>query len=326
MTELPSRAFVRRASHRKGLWALIAACFLAVAVAVALLVARPASKDPLLSTKAQPMRYLGVYERNAPRSYGGVKAFTTDIRVKPDVLLYFSTWLEPFQVGFATVAAKNAAVPLVQIDPTGVNIGAIAAGQYDSYLNAYAKAVRSYGHPVILSFGHEMNGNWYSWGYQHTSPQTFVAAWRHIVNLFRGLGVRNVTWMWTVNIMASGGIPSPAPWWPGKAYVNWVGLDGYYYKASWTFTSLFGPTIGAVRELTSAPILIAETGASPAEGQSAKIANLFAGIHLYGVLGFVWFDVPDWHISSQAAIRAFRQGAKAYYRPSSAVTTTNTSG
>ena len=28
---------------------------------------------------------------------------------------------------------------------------------------------------------------------------TFVAAWRHIVTLFRAEGADNVTWLWTVN-------------------------------------------------------------------------------------------------------------------------------
>ena len=52
-----------------------------------------------------------------------------------------------------------------------VSIAAIASGQYDGYLSAYAEAVRAYRRPVILSFGHEMNGNWYSWGYQNTPVQ-----------------------------------------------------------------------------------------------------------------------------------------------------------
>jgi len=288
----------------------------ALIIGAAVFVAAKRPSDSVHSAiPTQPVRYLGVYEPGAPRSYAGVTTFTTATGVRTDVVLYFSQWLESFQVRFATSAAENGATPVVQIDPTDVDLGAIAAGQYDGYLSTYAESVRSYRHPVILSFGHEMNGNWYSWGYQHTSPGTFVAAWRHIVTLFRTLGVRNVTWMWTVNIMALGGIPSPAPWWPGSAYVNWIGIDGYYYKPSWTFTSLFGPTIAAVRGLTSDPILIAETGAAPAEGQPAKIANLFAGVRLYGLLGFVWFDVRDWRIRSPSAVAAFRRGAKAYHMP-----------
>ena len=46
-----------------------------------------------------------------------------------------------------------------------------------------------------------MNGTWYSWGYRHTSPAVFVAAWRHIVTVFRAAGARNVTWLWTINII-----------------------------------------------------------------------------------------------------------------------------
>ena len=72
-------------------------------------------------------------------------------------------------------------MPLVQINPKGISLAAIAAGHYDTYLTSYAEAVRSYRDPVILGFGHEMNGNWYSWGYRHPPAPAFVAAWRHIV-------------------------------------------------------------------------------------------------------------------------------------------------
>jgi len=183
-----------------------------------------------------------------------VTAFTAATGVSPDVVTYYSGWNESFQASFAATVRKHGAVPLVQINPFGVSIAAIASGRYDSYLSTYAEAVRSYRDPVILSFGHEMNGSWYSWGYRHTSPAVFVAAWRHIVTLFRSLKVRNVTWMWTVNVIHKNrGIPAPTPWWPGSSYVTWVGMDGYYYDPSWTFASLFGPTIVAVRALTRRP-------------------------------------------------------------------------
>ena len=124
--------------------------------------------------------------RGVPISYAPVKAFTMATGVRPSVVVYYSGWHEPFQVGFARTAANEGAVPLVQMNPTRTNVAAIAAGRYDGYLSTYAKAVRSYHRPVILSFGHEMNGYWYSWGYTHTSPAVFVAAWRHIVNAIPG--------------------------------------------------------------------------------------------------------------------------------------------
>jgi len=271
--------------------------------------------------------YLGVYANGAPFSYNGVTAFTNAIGTTPDVVMYYSGWYEPFQTGFATKAAENGAVPLVQMDPEGkgVTVPAIAAGKFDGYLSAYAEAVRAYRHPVILSFGHEMNGSWSPWGYQHTAPKAFVAAWRHIVTLFRALGAQNVTWLWTVNIVNNtqrGRIPPPDPWWPGSSYVTWVGIDGYYLKSSWQFAPLFGPTIAKVRALTGAPILIAETGATSAAGQPSKIADVFAGIHTYGLLGFVWFDSTNsigqaFGIDSSGAFDAFRKGASTYTRPRS---------
>jgi hypothetical protein len=264
----------------------------------------------------RPGSYIGVYESGAPSSYAGVARFTANTGIKPRLVVYYSGWFEPFKAAFATTVAEHGAVPLVQINPTGIDLASIASGKYDGYLSSYAEAVRAYQLPVILSFGHEMNGSWYSWGYRHTSPKTFVAAWRHIVTLFRELRVRNVTWLWTANIMHTGSsISRPAPWWPGNKYVTWVGVDGYYYKPSWTFAPLFGPTITAIRELTHDPILIAETSVSPNTNQPAKMADLFAGVRLYGLLGFVWFNSvhdKDWRLDNPAAIAAFHRGARTY--------------
>jgi mannan endo-1,4-beta-mannosidase len=300
--------------------AIIAAAAIAAGVAFYNKSADPSGPLPV-HLPVTPQSYLGVYTAGVPASYDGVTSFAHDTGVSPDIVMYYSGWFESFPKSFATTAADHGAVPLVQIDPTGVSVAAIASRRYDAYLFSYAEAVRAYRHPVILSFGHEMNGPWYSWGYGGTSPKVFVAAWRHIVTVFRTLGVRNVTWLWTVNIIDDtqhGKIPHPGPWWPGSSYVNWVGIDGYYLKPSWEFAPLFGPTITAVRALTGDPILIGETAATPAAGQPAKIANLFAGIHDYGLLGFVWFNSQNFRISSPAASAAFRQGAKTTYtRPTS---------
>jgi len=283
--------------------------------------ARPpaAPAAPPVTLPAQPGSYLGVYRSGVPGSFTAVTGFTQATRVRPDVVLYFSGWREPFQASFAQAAARAGAVPLVQMEPGNVRLAAIASGRYDGYLSSFAEAVRAYRHPVILSFGHEMNGFWYPWGYGHTSPRVFVAAWRHIVRLFRAAGADNVTWLWTVNVIHDaqhGAIPRPDPWWPGATYVTWVGIDGYYFDSSGTFAPLFGPTIAAVRELTGDPILVAETAAIPA-AQPAEITDLFQGVHAYGLLGLVWFDAHgsrDWRLRSPAAIAAFRQGAQAYPR------------
>ena len=300
----------------------VAAVIVLAAVIVAVVRHKPAAVagPPPGTLPHKPGTYLGVYAANVPLSYSGVTAFTTATGVTPDVVMYFSAWNEPFRTKFATTAAQHGAVPLIQIEPRGVSLSSIAAGKYDAYLSKYAVTVKAYRHPVILSFGHEMNGFWYSWGKGHSSPAAFVAAWRHIVTVFRSLGARNVTWMWTVNIIDTRNdrIPSPRPWWPGSSYVNWVGIDGYYQKSNWAFAPLFGPTIAKVRAFTHNPILIAETGVAAIANQPTKINDLFKGIHDYGLLGFVWFDRANtmkYSIRNPAAVAAFREGAKTYKFP-----------
>ena len=66
--------------------------------------------------------------------------------------MYYSGWYVPFPTGFAKTVANHGAVPLVQMDPDGINIARIASGHYDGYLSAYAEAVRAYqspGHPEL---------------------------------------------------------------------------------------------------------------------------------------------------------------------------------
>src|SRR5262249_5849718 len=156
----------------------------------------------------------------------------------------------------------------------GVDLAEVASGKYDAYLRSYAKAVRAYGHTVIIGFAHEMNGYWYSWGLDHTSPATWISAWRHIVATFRDGDVRNVIWLWTVNRLG-GKIGHTYTWWPGASYVTWIGIDGYYYQRENTFYDVFGPTITEIRRFTGKPILLAETAVGQRSGQAAKIPGLF---------------------------------------------------
>jgi hypothetical protein len=132
-----------------------------------------------------------------------------------------------------------------------------------------------------------------------------------------------VTWLWTVNvaIIASGnslsnGVGAATPWWPGSAWVDWVGIDGYFYRNSETFGIVFGNTLSQIRALTPKPVLISETAAAPAAGKAAKIPGLFAGAYAAGMVGLVWFDLPgnrDWQLGNdQAALAAFRAAAARY--------------
>jgi hypothetical protein len=267
---------------------------------------------------AKPHGYLGVYVPGGPASVTGLTTFGSKTGTRPNVAVYYSGWLEPFQSTFAAELSARGVTPLVQIDPTGIDLASITHGRYNKYLASYAQAVRTYGHPVIISFGHEMNGGWYPWGNGKTSPADFVAAWQHIVKVFRSWGAYNVTWLWTVNSLAGGPGQAAAPqaWWPGAAYVTWVGIDGYYYYPAERFTTLFGTTISVIRSFTHDPVLITETGVAPGAGKAATIGRLFAAARSAGVLGVVYFDAKgyrDWRIDSDAtALAAFRKAAHGF--------------
>ena len=287
---------------RERLVMLLAIALAAVAVTGALIrltgsVITHPPKEAHASLAALPAAYLGVFEPGSPPGYGGIADFTQAAGRKPNLVEYYSGWAEPFNTSFAEMISRHGIIPMVQIDPTDASMPAIAAGTYDDYLRSYADSVIDFGHAVVIGFGHEMNAPWYSWGYRHLPPSTFVAAWRHVVTLFRREGADNVTW---------------------------VGIDGYYFNPRDTFASVFGKTIGQVRAFASKPVLLSETAVGPEAGQFAKIQDLFHGMAAYKTLGLVWFDKAqhgglsrqDWRIEdSYLAKTSFALGASQQLAP-----------
>jgi hypothetical protein len=285
----------------------------AVGLAVARVVAFTPAKPPVAhaSLPPRPTSYLGVFEDGVPPAYQPVAQFARMAGQTPNLVGYYSGWAQPFALAFAREIAGHGVTPFVQIDPTFASVKAIAAGDYDAYLRSYAASVRAFRHPVVIGFAHEMNAPWYQWGYGKLPAATFIAAWRHIVTLFGHQGAQNVTWLWTINSDRPGTGPIQS-WWPGPKYVTWVGIDGYYYRPSDTFASVFGHTIDQVRGFTSKPVLLSETAVGPAAGQFTKIENLFNGLSQYKTLGLVWFDKDqhgsiyhqDWRIEGNAVAQA----------------------
>jgi Glycosyl hydrolase family 26 len=293
--------------------AVIAAAAVIIVVSHFVSSTEPAVVDA--SLPAGQASYLGVYEHGALQSHQAIEDFTKTAGQTPNLVGYYSGWGEPFETSFAERADKHGEITILQWDPTLASVAKITSGGYDGYLGSFADSVRRFGRPVVVGFGHEMNAYWYSWGYGHIPAATFVAAWRHIVTLFRARQASNVTWLWTLQADEAGTGPI-ASWWPGAKYVNWVGIDGYYYGPSETFFSIFGRTIAEVRTFTSQPVLLSEVAVGPKAGQARKIPDLFAGMRRYGTLGLVWFDITqhdgiyhqDWRIEDNPQAKtAFRR-------------------
>jgi mannan endo-1,4-beta-mannosidase len=249
--------------------------------------------------------YLGVYAPGQCTSLSAAN-FAAAAGRHPNLVECVTQWTGPFPAPFARAVYKHGALPLVQIEPTDASLAAIAGGEYDYYLQLYADSVRDFGHQVVIGFGHEMNAPSYSRGHTRTPSATFVAAWKHIVKLFRSQGADNVTWLWTIEADQAGTGPIMS-WWPGANYVDWVGIDGFYTTPSDTFDSVFVHTIDEVRYFTSKPILLADTAVAHNSRQYASILNLFSGMARYQMLGLVWLDAGGSRLEGDpAAEAAFR--------------------
>jgi beta-mannanase len=206
-------------------------------------------------------------------------------------------------------------------DQPAYTLDNIAAGNFDAYLTGWGQALAGWGHPVMLRFGHEMNGNWYPWSEQVNSNGAgdYVAAWRHVHDVVAAAGASNVTWVWNPNVPYWGSIPL-AGLYPGNAYVDAVALDGYNWgtSASWSTwaapSQLFGEGLAQLRTLAPGKqILIAETSSAEQGGSKADwISALFSYLNAQpDVTAVTWFHYnkeTGWRInSSTASAGAFRQ-------------------
>lgn len=244
-----------------------------------------------------------------------IVSFEDAAGTKPSIVESYRQFGRAFSWNLACHINLGGALPLIDLDPGHQSMEAIADGHYDAYLRAYAHAVARFRLPVAISFGHEMNGDWYPWSSKWTTPRAFVRAWRHIHDLFVKVGAGNVIWVWTV---APQGVRSTGQheWWPGSAYVTWVGLDSYYRKPTSNFGTIAG-SFSQVRVFTNKPVLITETAVAPGPNAGKQVASLFLGVESHPrIIGFVWFDQnrqEQWRLEGDSrASRMFRREAKAF--------------
>jgi hypothetical protein len=234
---------------------------------------------------------LGVYEPSA--SWASVASFEQQARRPVRYVLVYLGDGAQFPVELADQAYANGATLVVQFRP-GMSMAQIAAGDDDAYLSGLIQAVQEFGHPVILSFAPEANGNWYQYGWTNTAPAQYQAAWSQVMSL--AARVSDITWMMTLNINYVGSAPLSDYLVPGVAM---YGLDGYYGTPEQstgagtgsgdTFDSVFGATLSQLRQLTSKPVMISETGV-PQGYQAADIPGLIQGVQDNHLVGVIWLD------------------------------------
>lgn len=170
-------------------------------------------------------------------------------------------------------------------------------GSKDAVIKKFAADAKAYGYPVILAPFHEMNGNWSPWGgtINNNTPEKFITAWRRIHNLF--LGVTNVKFALVYNSVSVPNVEGNQfdDYYPGDAYVDYVGLDGFNFGFPWlSFKEIFDAPIKQVLTYNK-PIYIFSMGSVPGTEKAEWIRDaLGVEVYNYPIEGWVWFNQDGW--------------------------------
>jgi hypothetical protein len=113
----------------------------------------------------------------------------------------------------------------------------ISSGQYDSLIRTTADAVKALPGRVLIRFNWEMDQD--PGQRQHIgTPSEFIAAWKHVVGIFRGKGVNNAEFVWAPRARSfSKGIGQS--FWPGSSYVDWIGGSAVPVDSWDSFSTIF---------------------------------------------------------------------------------------
>lgn len=227
------------------------------------------------------------------------------------------------------------AVPCVTWEPMSIGAGGsetvipaerVLSGEYDAYIADVARAVRAFGAPVLVRLAHEMNLERYHWGsdaagYGPQSPERYKALFRRVVEVFRAQAAGNALFVFCPNVDS---LPS-APWnrasayYPGDAFVDVLGMDGYNWGTSHTkathgydssfrsFKDIFRPLYDELKGLAPAkPLMVFETASASKGGDKARwTAEALDTASAWGLLAVVWFEVDkeqDWPLRKGAAV------------------------
>jgi hypothetical protein len=214
-------------------------------------------------------------------------------------------------VPFVRLHMRSQQVELVT-DPT-YTLDRIIAGDFDADLRAWADGAKTFGTPLIVQYGTEINGDWYPWSAPYNGgwtvgPAKFKAAFRHIVEVMRAEGADNITWALHYNGENWPGdnpLNVPQSYYPGDDVVDWIGLSiyGNYGPGDGlcrSFASLLQQREQEIAQVTTEkPLFIFEVGIS--SGASFCDPTAWVGAVLNGLLGgrwpelrgFAWWDESD---------------------------------
>jgi hypothetical protein len=201
-------------------------------------------------------------------------------------------------------------------------------GSQDTYLHQYAKDVKAWGKTIWIRLMHEMNGNWYGWSpnLNGNTTQSYINAYRRVVDIFRQEGATNVKWVYSVaqdNSVANGVTQSFMGQYPGDTYVDYMSIDVYNWgtnhpewPSSWKSFEQCVATAYNVVKTPGKPIIISEYGCVENGGSKSQwITDAFNVVRNSGrydlIMAMNYFDLKpgtdDWRLdSSTTALNAYK--------------------
>jgi beta-mannanase len=236
-----------------------------------------------------------------------------------DIHHNFYTFDEAFPTDVERSDLEAGRIPMISWNGRGVTTSAIAAGRYDDLITQRARDTKALGQPVLLRWFWEMDGRKKAeWA---GTPDEYVAAWKHIVGIFRTEGADNVGWVWCPNASAFNDGEAQA-FYPGADFVDWICGDGYNWAPGRpgddyrSFKEIFsGFYLWAAQQ--NKPIMVGEFGVQerkPGE-KAAWITAAREAIktdfpQLKAIVYFSANKDYDWRLTtSESALAAFRQMA-----------------
>jgi Glycosyl hydrolase family 26 len=174
---------------------------------------------------------LGVYAGgdNPP----AVSDFATSLGSRPHFAMDFlngSSWStieDPSQVVASWAGSGYSMIWGVPMLPnSGASLATGATGAYNGYFSTLASRLVSDGQgDSIIRIGWEFNGGWFPWA-ANGQASAFVQYWQQIVTTMRSVPGENFTFEWNPT-RGDLGVGDLANYYPGDAYVDYVGLDVY---------------------------------------------------------------------------------------------------
>lgn len=264
-----------------------------------------------------------------------IEQFRKDFGKKPCLIMVFVDWEHFVKDEIVKEVYGQNAVLIITWEPwlaakkQGIDFDKLITGGYDGYLREFAGKLKQIKNVVYLRFAHEVNGDWYPWSAAKLGSEKYVAAYKHVKDVFDKAGAANVKWVFSVNwedIPSSNHFMSS---YPGDAYVDYLGIDGYNWGLSqeWSrwmsFGEIFKKRYEEIVRFFRKPVMITEFSSTTRGGDKRLwIEDAMQSMkELKKIEAFVIFNVDketDWRFPADtpSGMELKKQLCDSYFRES----------